>query len=74
LNSIWKVCNELPDIICQKVKETHTTWDDFCTAIKEVDMGHIRDGVKRHQKEKEEKERMESLIANLRHMQQQQQH
>jgi len=72
-NSIWKVRDELPDIICQKVKETHTTWDNFCTAIKEVDTGHIRDGVKRHQKEKEEKERMESLIANLHHMQQQQQ-
>lgn len=72
-NSIWKVRDELPDIICQKVKETHKSWDDFCMAIKEVDMSHIRDGVKRHQKEKEEKERVDSLIVNLRHTQQQQQ-
>ena len=71
LNSIWKVHDELPDIIRQKVKETHTSWDDFCSAIKEVDTGHIRDGVKKYQKEKEEKERVESLIANLRHTQQQ---
>jgi len=73
-NLIWKVRDELPDIICQKVKETHTTWDSFCMAIKEVDTSHIWDGIKRHQKEKEEKERVESMIANLRHTQQQQQH
>jgi len=72
-NSIWKVHDELLDIICQKVKETHMTWDSFCTVIKEVDTSHIWDGVKRHQKEKEEKERVESMIANLHHIQQQQQ-
>ena len=72
-NLIWKVCNKLPKIICQKVKETYPTWDEFCTAIKEVNMSHIRDGMKKHQKEKEEKERMESMIASLCHMQQQQQ-
>ena len=72
LNSIWKVHDEIPDIIRQKVKETHTSWDDFCSAIKEVDTGHIQDRVKKYQKEKKEKERVESLIANLHHTQQQQ--
>ena len=72
-NSIWKVRNELPEIIRQKVKETYPTWDEFCIAIKEVDMSHIRDRMKKYQKEKEEKERMESMIASLRHSQQQQQ-
>ena len=72
-NLIWKVRNELPDIIRQKVKETHTTWDDFCKAIKEVDMGHIQDGMKRHHREKKEKDRVESLIASLCHTQQHQQ-
>ena len=72
-NSIWKVRDELPEIIRQKVKETYTTWNDFCTAIKEIDTSHIRDGVKKYQKEKEEKERVESMIASLRHTQQQQQ-
>jgi len=72
-NSIWKVRDELLEIICQKVKETYKTWDEFCTAIKEVDMSHIRDGVKKHQREKEEKERVELMITNLCHTQQQQQ-
>ena len=71
-NSIWKVCNELPDIIKQKVKETYTTWTKLCAAIKAVEMDHIRDGVKKYQKEKEERERMEVAIAGLQRMQQQQ--
>ena len=48
-NSIWKVCDELPDIIRQKVKETYSSWTEFCTTIKGVEMAHIRDGVKKHQ-------------------------
>jgi len=72
-NSIWKVCDELLEIIHQKVKETYTMWNEFCTAIKEVDTSHIRNGMKKHQKEKEEKERVESMIASLCQTQQQQQ-
>jgi len=40
-NSIWKVHDELPDIIQQKVKETYSNWPNFCTAIKAVEMVHI---------------------------------
>ena len=64
-NSIWKVRDELPDIIRQKVKETYPTWTEFCAAIKGVEMAHIWDGEKRHQKEKEERERTEAAIAGL---------
>ena len=71
-NSIWKVRDELPDIIKQKVKETYATWTEFCAAIKAVEMAHIRDGVKKYQKEKEERERTEAAIAGLQRMQQQQ--
>jgi hypothetical protein len=71
-NSIWKVRDELPDIIRQKVKETYPNWNEFCAAIKGVEMAHIRDGVKKHQKEKEEKERTEAAIAGLQRIQQQQ--
>jgi len=37
-NSIWKVRDELPDIIRQKVKETYSTWNEFCAAIKAVEI------------------------------------
>ena len=73
-NSIWKVHDELPDIIQQKVKETYSNWPDFCTAIKVVEMVHIRDGVKKYQKEKEEREKTEVAIAGLQPAQQQQRH
>ena len=73
-NSIWKVCDELPEIIRQKVKETYLTWTDFCAAIKGIEMAHIWDGVKKYQEEKELRERTEVAIAGLQHIQQQQQH
>ena len=73
-NSIRKVHDELPEIICQKVKETYANWNEFCGVIKEVEMSHIRDGVREYQKEKEEKEKVEAAIAGLHHAQQQQQH
>ena len=40
-NSIWKVCDELPEIIRHKVKETYANWNEFCGAIKEVEMSHM---------------------------------
>lgn len=72
-NSIWKVCDELPKIKCQKVKEMYANWNEFCGVIKEVEMSHIRDGVRKYQKEKEEKEKVEAAIAGLHCAQQQQQ-
>lgn len=44
-SSIWQVRDKLPDIIKDKVSETQTTWISFCQAIKDVDLGHIKDGV-----------------------------
>ena len=72
-NSIWKVCNELPEIIRQKVKELYANWNEFCGAIKGVEMSHIRDGVRKYRKEKVEKEKVEAAIAGLHRTQQQQQ-
>ena len=72
-NLIWKVQDELPDIIWQKVKESYASWTEFCTAIKGIEMADIHDGVKKYQKEKEEKEKVEAAIAGLHRVQQQQQ-
>ena len=71
-NSIWKVHDELPDIIRQKVKEMYPLWTEFCATIKGVEMAHIQDGVKKHLKEKEEKDKTEAAIAGLQRLQQQQ--
>ena len=71
-NSIWKVHDELPEIIRQKVKETYSTWTDFCAAIKGIEMTHIQDGVKKYQEEKEVRERTKAAIAGLQCIQQQQ--
>ena len=70
-NLIWKVQDELPDIIWQKVKETYVTWTEFCTAIKGVEMARICNRVKKYQKEKEEREKTKAAITGLQRMQQQ---
>ena len=49
-------------------------WTEFCAAIKGVEMAHIQDGVKKHLKEKEEKDKTEAAIAGLQCLQQQQLH
>jgi hypothetical protein len=40
-NSIWQVQDLLPDIIKDKVGESHANWAAFCSEIKGVDLTHI---------------------------------
>ncbi len=47
-SSLWVVRDALPEVIREKVPENQTSWETFCAAIKAVDMGHIRDGVRKH--------------------------
>jgi hypothetical protein len=63
------VHEELPYIIHRDVGETHTSWVEFCTTIKGVDMADIWDGVRKNQEEKEERERTQAAIAGLYHVQ-----
>ena len=51
-SGLWNVRDELPEILREKIPENQTSWTAFAQAIKEVDMGHIREGVRKH-KEKE---------------------
>jgi hypothetical protein len=43
--AIWAARDNLPDILKEKVSESQTDWRVFCTAIKAVQLSHIRDGV-----------------------------
>lgn len=64
-SSIWTVCDNLPDIIKDKVSETQATWTTFCQAIKDVDLGHIRDGVKKHKERVAERNAIALRISRL---------
>ena len=64
MSSLWVVQDGLPEVVCEKVPENQTSWVTFCAAIKAVDMGHIRDGIRKHNERVEEGARMREAIVN----------
>jgi hypothetical protein len=47
-SGFWKVRDELPEILREKIPENQASWTQFVQAIKDVDMGHIREGVRKY--------------------------
>ena len=47
-SGLWNVRDELPEILREKIPENQTSWTAFAQAIKDVDMGHIREGVRKY--------------------------
>lgn len=60
--NIVHVRDKLPEILKDKVGETHANWRAFCTAIEDVDRTYIRDGVK---KLREQEAKMDSITTQL---------
>ena len=56
------VRDKLPQLIKDKVTESHTNWSTFCTAIEAVDKTYIREGVRKH---REQEVKYESLTSRL---------
>lgn len=56
------VRDKLPEIIKDKVGESHANWKAFCTAIETADRTYIRDGVRKH---REQEAKIESLSTQL---------
>ena len=46
-SGLWKVRDELPEILREKIPEDQADWTAFTQAIKNIDMGHIREGVRK---------------------------
>jgi hypothetical protein len=64
-NSIWQVRDHLPDVIKDKVGESHTNWQSFCNEIKAVELAHIRDGVAKYEKQIKKEREIAARLANL---------
>ena len=47
-SSLWNVRDELPEILREKISEDQASWTAFAQAIKDIDMGHIREGVRKY--------------------------
>jgi hypothetical protein len=63
--SIWQVCDNLPDILRNRIGESHTDWAVFCRAIKDVDTSHIHDSVRKHTEHIAEKQATEARLARI---------
>jgi hypothetical protein len=46
-SGLWSVRDELPEVLREKIPEDQGSWTAFVQAIKKVDMGHIREGVRK---------------------------
>ena len=47
-SDLWSVRDELPEVLREKIPENQASWTAFAKAIKDVDMGHIREGVRKY--------------------------
>lgn len=47
-SGLWNVRDELPEVLREKIPENQTSWTAFAQAIKDVEMGHIREGVRKY--------------------------
>jgi hypothetical protein len=67
---IWQVRDKLPYAIKDVVKSTHTDWNVFLQAVRDVDLQHIRDAVAKRKKEDETRRALENRIRILETVQQ----
>jgi hypothetical protein len=47
-SGLWNVRDELPEVLREKIPENQGSWTAFAQAIKDVDMGHICEGVRKY--------------------------
>ena len=64
-SGLWSVRDELPEILREKIPENQTSWKAFARAIKEVDMGHIREGVRKYKEKAASEAQMKADINYL---------
>lgn len=64
-SSLWNVRDELPEILREKIPENQPSWTAFVQAIKDVDMGHIREGVRKYKDKADNDAKIKSDINFL---------
>ena len=64
-SGLWSVRDELPEILREKIPENQASWTAFAQAIKDVDMGHIREGVRKHKEKAANDAQMKADITLL---------
>jgi hypothetical protein len=64
-SGLWKVRDELPEILREKIVEDQASWTVFAQAIKSIDMGHVREGVRKYKEKTASDAQMKADINYL---------
>jgi hypothetical protein len=64
-SGLWSVRDELPEVLQEKIPEGQTSWTAFVQVIKNVDMGHIWEGVRKHKEKVASEAQMKDDISLL---------
>jgi len=64
-SGLFNVRDKLPEVLREKVPEDQASWMAFADAIKKVDMGHIREGVRKHKDKAAETAKLQADIELL---------
>ena len=64
-SGLWNVRDELPEVLRNKIPENQPSWMAFVQAIKDVDMGHIREGVRKFKEKAANEARVNADITFL---------
>ena len=62
---IFSVRDELPEIMRDKVSESHTSWESFTNAIRDVDLTYIHDGVRKFEENKKKEDLSNARFQRL---------
>ena len=62
---IWQVHDKLPEAIKEVVKSTHANWTAFLQAVRDVELQHICDAVKKGKKREKERLAVENCLRLL---------
>jgi hypothetical protein len=64
-SGLWSVRDELPEVLREKIPEDQPSWTAFAQAIKNIDMGHIREGVRKYKEKMAHEAQIKADISFL---------
>ena len=64
-SGLWNIQDELPEVLREKIPENQPSWTAFTQAIKNVNMGHIHEGVRKYKEKTASDTQMKADINYL---------
>jgi hypothetical protein len=64
-SGLWSVRDELPEVLREKIPEDQPSWTAFAQAIKNIDMGHIHEGVRKYKEKMAHEAQIKADISFL---------